>query len=169
MSSTDIRRRNRFVNNTNNVGGIPVSSDSASDADALVYDSTSGYYELKKIMTTSGTQNVFSNKTFTGWFRIGANGVAFTEIRHGILDYDPMGLASNADSTRTVTFSPAFSEVPTVMASIEGTNSDDFPLTLIVNGPPTTTTAQFKVTNEDSVATQGRFRIHWLAYTHQVV
>lgn len=132
---TDLRQRPTFRVNTNNILGVPVTSDEPENNASLVYNNTSGYYEMRNIVTGGGA-NIFSNKTFTGEFKVGANGTPLHEMRHFSTSISGP-LNPNQSTTTNIAISPAFSGVPNIQiiaTSDTGANpNNDAALTVIVN------------------------------------
>lgn len=166
MASTDMRQRSRRPVNTSNVLGIPVSSQTPVTSDSMVFDSTTGYYEMKKIISSDVTQSQLftGNNTFSGTMKIGANGTPLNELRFGSASLTNPALASGAFATNSVTFTPAFSAAPNVQLIAQSSSGVDAACTIIVLGAPTSGGFTWRMSNENTVATMGNFTIHWIAY-----
>lgn len=118
-------------------------------------------------IVTGGGANIFSNKTFTGEFKVGANGTPLHEMRHFSTSISGP-LNPNQSTTTNIAISPAFSGVPNIQiiaTSDTGANpNNDAALTVIVNGAITTTNVPIKVTNENTAATTGSLRVNYILY-----
>lgn len=164
MSSTDIRF-NRMPINVSNVAGTPVVSATPSNSDALIYNATSGYYEMEPIFITEGGGTIVGNVDFVGGtIQIGANGTPLREFRYGTVNRGTPNIISEQSLTDSVTFTPAFSSPPHVQILAWSSSLTDFALTALITSTPTVNGFDWAITNENTVTTNGNLAVHWMAY-----
>lgn len=165
MSSTDVRFSRRNPTNATNILGVPVTSIAPSNSDAMVYDATTGYYDMKSILVANGGDvTVNANDTFTGSIRIGAAGTPLHELRHYIDAKGAINLASAGTIPYTFTFTPAFSSPPQVQILAFSDNADDYALTVNLQSAPTVNGFDWVLANENSAQTVGNISAHIIAY-----
>lgn len=91
MASTDMRNISKYVNGTS-ISNLPITSAAPADDQSLVFDTTSGYWSWRTIVTSNTDQTINGVVTIDGATKIGTNG---TEINR---------LNAYADSNITVAY-----------------------------------------------------------------
>lgn len=164
MTTTDIRHFRRHPINATNIGGVQVTSDTPEDDQVLLYNATTGYYELGNSMNLSEPTTFSNDFTLTDTTQIGTNGTPLHELRFGTFVTTFTNVGSFATVGDTITFSPQFSGVPNVQCIVYSANNTDVSFDVCVAGTPTVNSFDFNLSNALIGSTNGPFSVHWIAY-----
>lgn len=116
MSTTDIRRRNRY-NRVTALSGLSIASAAPTDNQALTYNATTQYLTPTSVLLADEDVTIAGNKTFSDGVRFGADGTTIKQLR--FQQTSVPSVAAGASNISNITFSPAFNSVPIVLATVQ--------------------------------------------------
>lgn len=133
MTSTDIRQTSDTFRSISSIRALPIASLAATNNQALVYDSTTGYLTPQTVTFLDDDNTFTGNMTFEGGLQFDQNGDEMKEIQFQSVSVGTVG-ASGGLASQNVTFASQFNSVPRVFATVETAGTADSRMNVVVEG-----------------------------------